>query len=138
MSLRAADQQGSSQKYRHTEVMRPQLTDVKLKCLTWGQNVSVLFFFFFFWPLLTVSRWERGGVTCSKGPQHGTPIRGCCSEDKASAHGTLTLPTELNSIPCVHTFDHLIQNEILDILLSSWPISVAKHIPSSLAAKMSN
>ena len=40
---------------------------------------------------------ERGGVIRGKGPQSGTRPRGRWSKDKASAHGTPTLPTELNA-----------------------------------------
>ena len=62
----------------------------------------ILFFPVFFWPfmaLLTEQRKkdERGGVTRSKGPQAGSRNQVCCSKDKASVHGTATLPTELNS-----------------------------------------
>ena len=42
---------------------------------------------------------ERGGLTCSKGPQARTWTQSGCSQDKASVHGTLDPPTELNSTP---------------------------------------
>ena len=40
-----------------------------------------------------------GGVTRSKGPQVRLEPPGHCSEDKASAHGMPTLPSELMSAP---------------------------------------
>lgn len=46
---------------------------------------------------LQETRWERGGVIHSKGPQDRTQTRGRCGEDKASVHGAPALPTELNS-----------------------------------------
>ena len=52
--------------------------------------------------------WERGGVTHSKGTHAGSRTRVHCSEDKASAHGTPALPTELNGAPHLQT---LSQNE---------------------------
>ena len=52
-----------------------------------------------------VTGWERGGVTHSKGPQARTwTLDGNCSEDKASVHGTLALPTELNGAPGLSFF----------------------------------
>ena len=39
------------------------------------------------------------GVTHSKGPQATSQTPVCCSEYKASVHGTLALPTELNGVP---------------------------------------
>ena len=38
-------------------------------------------------------------MTCSKVPQAVSRTQVCCSEDKASVHGTTTLKTELNSAP---------------------------------------
>ena len=59
-----------------------------------------------FWPLcgltgrtaseMTGDRMRGRGVTRSKGPQAGTPARGHCREDKASVHGTPTLPEDNN------------------------------------------
>ena len=43
---------------------------------------------------------EKGEWHAAKGPQAGTPTRGRCREDKASVHGTPTLPTEVNGTLC--------------------------------------
>ena len=81
---------------------------VSIWTLIWGEFVliyfgfqrfllCVLFFVKYFSGLYMETGWERGGVTSSKGPQARTWTWGCCSEDKASVHGTPALPTELNS-----------------------------------------
>ena len=63
----------------------------------------LLVFFLAFMALLIAqlkiwqeTEWEREERHAPNGPQAGTQTRGCCSEDKASAHGTPALLTELN------------------------------------------
>ena len=62
---------------------------------SYSTSYYFLGFFSAFWLLLTeqLKTWQE---TCSKGPQAETRIRGRCSEDKASVHVTLALPTGLN------------------------------------------
>ena len=85
-----------------------------MQCKSWSPIFAIQchlarkFFFFniflaFFMALLIeqLKIWQetgggRGGVTRSKGTQAGTRTRLHC---RASAHGTHTLPTELNSAP---------------------------------------
>ena len=77
---------------------------------SWNSNSWGIFdlFWLFFWPLhgvidRTASEMTRNndevGTTRSKGPQARTPTWGCCSEDKASVHGTPALPSELMGAP---------------------------------------
>ena len=69
-----------------------------------------VYFYFLFWPFIVYywqssKRYDRkqaereGEWHVAKGTQAGTWTLDHRSKDKASAHGTLTLPNELNNAP---------------------------------------
>ena len=65
-------------------------------CIIWCEHLT-FFTVLFIWSLYGFTDRERG-VTCSQTPQAGTQTQGLCSEDKVTACGTPTLPTELTYI----------------------------------------